>query len=43
MTYNNKSEEEWEAIFREEDLTVLEKSNKSVLLFFRQTTYQVSK
>lgn len=43
MTYQNKSETEWESLFGEEGLTVLAKSKKNILLFFQQTTYQIRK
>jgi len=43
MTYQNKSETEWESLFVEEGLTVLAKSKKKILFFFQQTTYQIRK
>ncbi len=39
MTYQNKSEKEWERLFAELGLEVVNKKSQRVLLFFRQTTY----
>lgn len=39
MTYQNKSEKGWERVFDALGLKLVEKTNKKVLFFFRQTTY----
>lgn len=39
MTYQNKSEKEWEVLFAELGLEVVNKRSQRVLLLFRQTTY----
>lgn len=41
MTYQNKSNKEWKASFKELGLELVHESSKSVLLFFRQATYVV--
>jgi len=43
MTYQNKSEENWEAIFANQQLEVRSKERKSILFFFQQTTYFLEK
>lgn len=43
MTYQNRNEFEWEAIFKGEGLNIDSKITKKVLLFFQQTTYHLSK
>jgi len=43
MTYQNKTEAGWEDTFNTLGLEILSKRRKSVLLFFRQTTYHLKK
>ncbi len=43
MTYQNKTEADWEDIFSDYDLEVVSKQRKPILLFFQQTTYFLKK
>lgn len=43
MTYQNKTEENWEKIFKKNELKVLSKRRRAVLFFFTQTTYKLEK
>ncbi len=42
MTYMNKSENEWEALFARNGLNISGKQTSRVLFFFQQTTYHLS-
>jgi len=41
MTYQNKSDEEWQKVFEELEADLVATSSKRVLLFFRQATYVI--
>ncbi len=41
MTYQNKSEEEWEQLFQQLNLAMINKKRKRTLGLFRQTMYEV--
>ncbi|MCI5056026.1 MAG: class I SAM-dependent methyltransferase [Flavobacteriales bacterium] len=41
MTYQNRSEAQWEDIFEQLNLTILNKQTKSVLFIFQQTVYHL--
>ncbi len=41
MTYQNKTEKEWEYIFSELNINVLSKKRTAILFFFQQTTYHL--
>lgn len=41
MTYQNKSEKEWERLFDDLSVEIVSKRKDAVLLFFRQTSYHI--
>jgi len=43
MTYQNKTEKDWENIFKKYELEILSKRRRSILMFFQQTTYYLRK